>query len=112
MIAKLSQLPKPKNDFELEIPKDEEDRDAMKPSSEWVEDAAEVNARRTKAEQRRLEKERKLRSQAFQRGLPLPTKVNDQYHKKATAGNEKVSIPILCEAVNNFCIHAIQLLAF
>ncbi|KAI6178763.1 hypothetical protein M3Y98_00537000 [Aphelenchoides besseyi] len=82
----LSRLPKPRNDFEVVLPEDEQE-EALE-SEEWVEDAAELKERRSKLEQVRQEKERRLRTQVFQRSLPIPSKVNYDYDKKSKANTD------------------------
>jgi len=88
MTEKLGKLPKPKNDFDLVLPEDEEDDElSANKSSDWVEDAEDVKKLRAQSLQRRQEKERLLRSHVFQRNLPLPSKLNDQYYKRSSAAN-------------------------
>ncbi|KAI6225702.1 hypothetical protein M3Y95_00725000 [Aphelenchoides besseyi] len=86
MTSLLSQLPKPRNEFEVILPEDEQDETLE--SEEWVEDAAELKERRSKLEQLRQEKERRLRTQVFQRALPIPSKVNYDYDKKSKANTD------------------------
>lgn len=59
---------------------------------DWIEDADEVKQRRAKIEKRRLEKERSFRTQAFQRGLPIPSKLNDQYYKRSLSANDLTNV--------------------
>ena len=72
--AGFSALPKPENNFELLVPEDEVEDDALNHNVS-AEDAAERDARlqrlREEAEQRELAR----RSQAVQRGLPRPANV-------------------------------------
>lgn len=110
MAAKLSHLPKPKNEFDLILPDEGEGEESSMTSEvcafrvssgsrrfvqDWVEDAAEVKERRAKLEQRRQQKERLLRTQAFQRELPLPTKLNDQYIRRPAASNDLVNVSLI-----------------
>uniref|UniRef100_A0A1I7ZZJ6 Myb_Cef domain-containing protein n=1 Tax=Steinernema glaseri TaxID=37863 RepID=A0A1I7ZZJ6_9BILA len=85
----LSALPKPKNDYELLLPEDEDDSDDQPDTEEeWVEDASDAAEARAKARALKRIEERKLRTQAFQRDLPRPAKLNEQYTKKATNKTE------------------------
>lgn len=74
----LAELPAPKNDYEIVIPESEDQQaDDSSEKENYVEDQADLDARR---EQELLEKrmhEMKLRSQVVQRDLPRPTEVNN-----------------------------------
>ncbi|KAK0425356.1 hypothetical protein QR680_009158 [Steinernema hermaphroditum] len=85
----LGSLPKPKNDYELLLPEDEEESDDQPDvEEEWIEDASDAAEARAKARALKRIEERKLRTQAFQRDLPRPAKLNEQYTKKATNKTE------------------------
>lgn len=83
-------LPEPQYTFELDPEKmeemnhqDENDMDR----EEWVEDAAELDERRTALLTRKRELNLQKRTQAYQRKLPIPSKLNPDYRKKGAAAN-------------------------
>uniref|UniRef100_A0A915E2Q7 Cell division cycle 5-like protein n=1 Tax=Ditylenchus dipsaci TaxID=166011 RepID=A0A915E2Q7_9BILA len=80
---KFKGLPKPKNDFDINLVEDEEDMSQH--GEEWTEDAEEVNERKAEQLAKKREYELKKRSQVLQRSLPLPSKVNDSYKKRTGA---------------------------
>jgi len=67
-------LPKPENNFELEIPEDEAEEEATPEESE--EDAAERDARIKRKQEEERRKELARRSQVVQRGLPRPARID------------------------------------
>uniref|UniRef100_A0AC35UCW9 Cell division cycle 5-like protein n=1 Tax=Rhabditophanes sp. KR3021 TaxID=114890 RepID=A0AC35UCW9_9BILA len=74
----LKQLPKPKNDFQLEIPTDEDAEDEEVGDgidTDAVEDEAEVDERRKKLIQLKQADLNKRRSVVYQRSLLIPSKV-------------------------------------
>ncbi|VDD88616.1 unnamed protein product [Enterobius vermicularis] len=74
----LSQLPAPRNDYEIVAPEEDfsELPDEMQ-TSEWVEDASEVDARTAEERERARLLQFKKESHARQRNLPIPTAVNE-----------------------------------
>ncbi|TKR93366.1 hypothetical protein L596_007838 [Steinernema carpocapsae] len=84
----LGSLPKPKNDYELLLPDDEEEAEETAMEDEWVEDAADAAEARAKARALKRIEEHKLRTQAFQRDLPRPSRLNEQYTSKAAKKTE------------------------
>ena len=73
----LSRLPVPKNEFEIVVPEDDRS-DAVTEMTEDVDmtpDADDLAAERLAEQRAREEYERKLRSQAVQRGLPRPATI-------------------------------------
>ncbi|KAK0426370.1 hypothetical protein QR680_009674 [Steinernema hermaphroditum] len=81
----LGSLPNPKNDYQLLLPEGEEESDEQPDAEEeWVEDASDAAKARARARALKRIEERKLRTQAFQRNLPRPAKLNEQCTKKAT----------------------------
>ncbi|CAD5206576.1 unnamed protein product [Bursaphelenchus okinawaensis] len=87
MSTKLKSLPKPRNEFELVLPDDEEEQEGVL-EDEWIEDAETRDARAQLLEDKRKAKERELRSTPFKRELPLPDKINAQYRKKNAANTD------------------------
>ena len=81
------QLPKPRNDFEL-APVGEEGDPEDEKAEEWVEDAAEMEERRAALLAKRRELEMQKRTQAFQRNLPLPLKLNPDYKQSGAAKSD------------------------
>ncbi|OQV14622.1 Cell division cycle 5-like protein [Hypsibius exemplaris] len=77
----LSRLPVPKNDFEIVVPEDDRS-DAVTEMTDDVDmtpDADDVEAERVAEQRARDEYERKLRSQAVQRGLPRPNTISSKH---------------------------------
>ncbi|KAM9365497.1 cell division cycle 5-like protein [Pholidichthys leucotaenia] len=74
----LMSLPAPKNDFEIVLPENAE-KELEEPEMEtgFIEDSADVEARKQAQRDAEREKELKLRHTAVQRGLPRPTEVNE-----------------------------------
>ncbi|VDN20428.1 unnamed protein product [Gongylonema pulchrum] len=80
----LSSLPTPRNEFVVVLPEDENET-SQEETTEWIEDASEVDARNAQArEMARLQKLKK-ESQVVQRALPKPTKINEQGFKSAAS---------------------------
>nr|CAD2172301.1 unnamed protein product [Meloidogyne enterolobii]CAD2172302.1 unnamed protein product [Meloidogyne enterolobii] len=75
------QLPKPKNDFELAEVGDEDDEEGGL-REEWIEDAAELEKHRQAIAEKKKAFELEKRTKAFQRQLPLPSKLNIEYKKR------------------------------
>ncbi|KLO07578.1 Cc.Cdc5 protein [Schizopora paradoxa] len=67
-------LPKPENNFELEMPEDDADEETI--SEEIEEDAAERDARIKRRQEEERRKELARRSQVVQRGLPRPARID------------------------------------
>ncbi|VDK46569.1 unnamed protein product [Anisakis simplex] len=88
----LSELPQPKNDYEIVVP--DEQQEKCEPltdeqgDEEWVEDASEVNAERLR--QKEVEKIQQLakETQVVQRNLPRPSQINEQSFKAAANRND------------------------
>lgn len=85
MSTKLKELPRPKYDYELIVPEDEEEDNEEE--MDWVEDAEKIDERAAKLERKRQEAEHALRSLPVKRGLPIPEKLNPQYQKKNPSNN-------------------------
>ena len=77
-------LPEPKNDFELQVPEDEEGS-TIAGDEEWVEDEGELSEQRAARIAQQKEEEKKRRTQVFRRELPIPKKLNELYKKRSTA---------------------------
>uniref|UniRef100_A0A8C9YX20 CDC5 cell division cycle 5-like (S. pombe) n=1 Tax=Sander lucioperca TaxID=283035 RepID=A0A8C9YX20_SANLU len=74
----LMSLPVPKNDFEIVLPENAEmELEETEAESGFIEDSAEVEARKQAIRDAEREKELKLRHTAVQRNLPRPTEVNE-----------------------------------
>lgn len=78
-------LPKPKNDFELMAPEEDDEETNEK---EWTEDAEEVKKLSEEELKKRRIKEFKLRTQVIQRDLPLPSKLNELYKTFSAAHSD------------------------
>ncbi|VDN03443.1 unnamed protein product [Thelazia callipaeda] len=76
----LCSLPAPRNEFVIMVP-EEGTETPQEEATDWVEDASDVEAETEKMKD--LERVRKLKneSQVIQRGLPKPTKINEQSFK-------------------------------
>nr|CAD2172300.1 unnamed protein product [Meloidogyne enterolobii] len=81
------QLPKPKNDFELAEVGDEDDEEGGL-REEWIEDAAELEKHRQAIAEKKKAFELEKRTKAFQRQLPLPSKLNIEYKKRGAGGTD------------------------
>uniref|UniRef100_A0A914GQH6 Uncharacterized protein n=1 Tax=Globodera rostochiensis TaxID=31243 RepID=A0A914GQH6_GLORO len=89
-------LPKPRNEFELApIGEDEEETDALE---EWAEDAAELDERRAALLAKKKELELQKRTRVFQRGLPLPSKLNPDCKKRGASVTEMAKADDLIKA--------------
>uniref|UniRef100_A0A914USF7 Pre-mRNA splicing factor component Cdc5p/Cef1 C-terminal domain-containing protein n=1 Tax=Plectus sambesii TaxID=2011161 RepID=A0A914USF7_9BILA len=73
----LKALPRPRNDYEIVAPDDEDDAETVDTSAEWVEDASDVDEKRRDRIRKQHEAEWKRQSHAVQRELPRPVDVND-----------------------------------
>lgn len=73
--AAFMNLPKPENNFELEVPEDEPE-EAADGSAQVEEDAAERDARIKKRQEEERRRELARRSQVIQRGLPRPARID------------------------------------
>nr|CAD2196076.1 unnamed protein product [Meloidogyne enterolobii] len=84
------QLPKPKNDFELTEVGDEDDDFGGEGGlrEEWIEDAAKLEKRRQAIAEKKKALELEKRTKAFQRQLPLPSKLNIEYKKRGAGGTD------------------------
>lgn len=74
----LATLPTPRNDYEIVVPDQGNDDDAMDSSdpAAVVEDQADVDARKVAEQEAKRKRELEKRSQVVQRTLPRPTEVN------------------------------------
>ncbi|XP_046848614.1 cell division cycle 5-related protein-like [Xenia sp. Carnegie-2017] len=72
----LAGLPKPSNDFEIVVPESGPEEMEKSQSENFVEDAADIDARKKALKEMEDEKERRLWSQAVQREMPRPSDVN------------------------------------
>uniref|UniRef100_A0A669CR29 Cell division cycle 5-like protein n=1 Tax=Oreochromis niloticus TaxID=8128 RepID=A0A669CR29_ORENI len=74
----LMSLPVPKNDFEIVLPENaEKELEETETETGFIEDSADVEARKQTQRDAEREKELKLRHTAVQRSLPRPTEVNE-----------------------------------
>uniref|UniRef100_A0A3Q4MIY1 Cell division cycle 5-like protein n=1 Tax=Neolamprologus brichardi TaxID=32507 RepID=A0A3Q4MIY1_NEOBR len=74
----LMSLPVPKNDFEIVLPENaEKELEETETETGFIEDSADVEARKQAQRDAEREKELKLRHTAVQRSLPRPTEVNE-----------------------------------
>ena len=75
-----SQLPKPKNDFEVIIPDvpNQDDQKSVLKNGSVEDDAADVEARLLKEQRERTEKLLRLRSEVVKRGLPIPPSIDEE----------------------------------
>ncbi|KAL3111728.1 hypothetical protein niasHT_011015 [Heterodera trifolii] len=89
-------LPKPRNEFELAPIAEDEEESAI--TEEWVEDAAELDERRAAFLAKKKELELQKRTRVFQRGLPLPAKLNPDYKKKSASTTETAKADDLIKA--------------
>uniref|UniRef100_A0A3Q3CUZ3 Cell division cycle 5-like protein n=1 Tax=Haplochromis burtoni TaxID=8153 RepID=A0A3Q3CUZ3_HAPBU len=83
----LMSLPVPKNDFEIVLPENaEKELEETEAETGFIEDSADVEARKQVRAQRdaEREKEMKLRHTAVQRSLPRPTEVNESVLRPAS----------------------------
>lgn len=74
--AGLASLPAPSNDFEIVLPETAEGEDEEATDNGFVEDAADVDARKMAMKAAEELRELKRRSQAVQRDMPRPSDVN------------------------------------
>ncbi|XP_051935375.1 cell division cycle 5-like protein [Hippocampus zosterae] len=81
----LMSLPVPKNDFEIVLPENaEKELEETEMEVGYVEDAADVEARKQAQRDAEREKELKLRHAAVQRHLPRPAEVNESVLRPAS----------------------------
>uniref|UniRef100_A0A3Q2D2A6 Cell division cycle 5-like protein n=1 Tax=Cyprinodon variegatus TaxID=28743 RepID=A0A3Q2D2A6_CYPVA len=74
----LLSLPVPKNDFEIVLPENaEKELEETEMESGFIEDSADIEARKQAQRDAEREKELKLRHTPVQRSLPRPTEVNE-----------------------------------
>jgi len=78
---KLGSLPAPKNEYEILLNDDAETTETIDDRSILQEDQADIDARREAEETVRLEAEMSRQSQAIQRNLPRPIKINESIMK-------------------------------
>lgn len=71
----LSTLPQPKNDYEIVVPEQEEEK-IEEPQQMQVEDQADVDERQLEDDRKRAAAELALRSQVIQRSFPRPSEAN------------------------------------
>ncbi|CAF0824007.1 unnamed protein product [Brachionus calyciflorus] len=73
----LSQLPAPKNDYEIVLPdEDMNEKEQHVETNGQIEDQADIEKREEEALRAKLEEEMKHKSQSVQRNLPRPTDIN------------------------------------
>lgn len=75
--SQFSNLPAPKNDFELELPEDEGEDEGVDLSNDAMEDSAERDARIERVREAQEATRLQQRSLVLQRGLPRPLYVDD-----------------------------------
>ncbi|XP_035981969.1 cell division cycle 5-like protein [Fundulus heteroclitus] len=81
----LMSLPVPKNDFEIVLPENaEKELEETEMESGFVEDSADIEARKQAQRDAEREKELKLRHTPVQRNLPRPTEVNESVLRPAS----------------------------
>uniref|UniRef100_A0A3Q1EVE1 Cell division cycle 5-like protein n=1 Tax=Acanthochromis polyacanthus TaxID=80966 RepID=A0A3Q1EVE1_9TELE len=81
----LMSLPVPKNDFEIVLPENaEKELEETETETGFVEDSADIEARKQAQRDAEREKELKLRHTAVQRSLPRPTEVNESVLRPAS----------------------------
>ncbi|XP_043992783.1 cell division cycle 5-like protein isoform X2 [Gambusia affinis] len=81
----LMSLPVPKNDFEIVLPENaEKELEETEMESGFVEDSADIEARKQAQRDAEREKELKLRHTSVQRNLPRPTEVNESVLRPAS----------------------------
>ncbi|XP_047207231.1 cell division cycle 5-like protein [Girardinichthys multiradiatus] len=81
----LMSLPVPKNDFEIVLPENaEKELEETEMESGFIEDSADIEARKQTQRDTEREKELKLRHTAVQRNLPRPTEVNESVLRPAS----------------------------
>ncbi|CCX35413.1 putative Cell division control protein [Taphrina deformans PYCC 5710] len=72
--SQFAALPAPKNDFELELPQEEDE--AVDLSNDALEDSAERDARAKQAQEEQAERARQQRTSVLQQGLPRPQQIS------------------------------------
>uniref|UniRef100_A0A4W6C2V9 Cell division cycle 5-like protein n=1 Tax=Lates calcarifer TaxID=8187 RepID=A0A4W6C2V9_LATCA len=81
----LMSLPVPKNDFEIVLPENaEKELEETETDTGFIEDSADIEARKQAQREAEREKELKLRHTAVQRNLPRPTEVNESVLRPAS----------------------------
>lgn len=81
----LMSLPVPKNDFEIVLPENaEKELEETETESGFIEDSADVEARKQAVREAERQKELKLRHTPVQRDLPRPTEVNESVLRPAS----------------------------
>uniref|UniRef100_A0A1A8HDQ4 Cell division cycle 5-like protein n=1 Tax=Nothobranchius korthausae TaxID=1143690 RepID=A0A1A8HDQ4_9TELE len=81
----LMSLPVPKNDFEIVLPENaEKELEETEMETGYIEDSADVEARKQAQRDAEREKELKLRHTSVQRSLPRPTEVNESVLRPAS----------------------------
>ncbi|KAF6737409.1 Cell division cycle 5-like protein [Oryzias melastigma] len=81
----LMSLPAPKNDFEIVLPENaEKELEEMEAETGFVEDSADIEARKQAQREAQREKELKLRHTPVQRSLPRPSEVNESVLRPAS----------------------------
>ncbi|CAJ1066765.1 cell division cycle 5-like protein [Xyrichtys novacula] len=82
----LLSLPVPKNDFEIVLPENaEKELEETEMETGFIEDSADIEARKQAQRAAEKEKELKLRHTAVQRNLPRPTEVNESVLRPASS---------------------------
>ncbi|KAE9555170.1 hypothetical protein FO519_001594 [Halicephalobus sp. NKZ332] len=82
----LKNLPAPKNDFEVVIPDEIEEKDESM-ETDWVEDAGEIDSKRALLLEKKKQKEFDSRTEVFRRNLPKPSKLNEGFFKRIQVKN-------------------------
>uniref|UniRef100_A0A673CTD1 Cell division cycle 5-like protein n=1 Tax=Sphaeramia orbicularis TaxID=375764 RepID=A0A673CTD1_9TELE len=81
----LMSLPVPKNDFEIVLPENaEKELEETETETGFIEDSADIQARKQAQREAEREKELKLRHTSVQRSLPRPTEVNESVLRPAS----------------------------
>ncbi|MFH4975092.1 hypothetical protein AB6A40_001801 [Gnathostoma spinigerum] len=84
----LSSLPTPRNDYEIVLPEVENMKEKKDSSSDWIEDASDVDVRRNQEREEMLARRLKMESHVVQRSLPVPSKINELSFKSAVNRTE------------------------
>ncbi|XP_018322506.1 cell division cycle 5-like protein isoform X2 [Agrilus planipennis] len=72
----LSGLPAPRNDYEIVVPENEQEEVINQGNEQFIEDQADIDARKLEEEKAKAAQELALRSQVIQRDYPRPHDVN------------------------------------
>lgn len=99
----LKNLPTPKNDFEVVIPDEVEEKEEPM-DTDWVEDASEIDAKKAVLLEKKKQKELAARTEVFRRNLPKPSKLNEAFFKRVPVKNpyDEVCFVFLWQMNDNF----------